>query len=206
MKIKPLLWLALPAVLGSACNGNTSRSTEDTTGKRTVFFDKAGMDTTVKPGDNFFEYANGAWLKKTEIPASETGWGLSKVLFNNTQKRLNEILQDAVKQNTSKGSAEQKVGDLYSSGMDTVTIDKLGYSPIKPTLEKIDALKDYKELITYSAESYKDGDGYLFGFYVAPDDRNSKQDVPQFYQDGLGLPNRDYYFNADADTKKIRDA
>jgi putative endopeptidase len=205
MKIKPLLWLAVPAVLTAACNTKNSQQTTEAP-KRTVFFDKTGMDTTVKPGDNFFDYANGAWLKKTEIPASETGWGLSKQLFNNTQKSLHQILEDAVKQNASNGSAEQKVGDLYNSGMDTVTIDKLGYSPIKPTLTAIDALKDYKELINYMAASYKDGDGYMFGFYVAPDGRNSKQNVAQFDQDGLGLPNRDYYFKTDADTKKIREA
>jgi len=205
MNIKPLLWLAVPAVLTAACNTKNSQQTTETP-KRTVFFDKTGMDTTVKPGDNFFDYANGTWLKKTEIPASETGWGLAKQLFNNTQKSLHQILEDAVKQNAANGSAEQKVGDLYNSGMDTVTIDKLGYSPIKPTLAAIEALKDYKDLINYMAASYKDGDGYMFGFYVAPDGRNSKQNVAQFDQDGLGLPNRDYYFKTDADTKKIRDA
>jgi putative endopeptidase len=205
MNIKPLLWLAVPAVLTVACNTKNSQQTTETP-KRTVFFDKTGMDTTVKPGDDFFDYANGTWLKKTEIPASETGWGLAKQLFNNTQKSLHRILEDAVKQNAANGSAEQKVGDLYSSGMDTVTIDKLGYSPIKPTLATIDALKDYKELINYMAASYKDGDGYMFGFYVAPDGRNSKLNVTQFDQDGLGLPNRDYYFKTDADTKKIREA
>ncbi|SFT27393.1 M13 family metallopeptidase [Mucilaginibacter polytrichastri] len=205
MNIKPLLWLAVPAVLTAACNTKKSQQSTEAP-KRTVFFDKAGMDTTVKPGDNFFEYANGDWLKKTEIPASETGWGLAKQLFNNTQKSLHQILEDAVKQDAAKGSAEQKVGDLYNSGMDTTAIDKLGDSPIKPTLAAIDALKDYKDLINYVAGSYKDGDGYLFGFYVAPDGRNSKQNVAQFDQDGLGLPNRDYYFKTDADTKKIREA
>jgi putative endopeptidase len=164
------------------------------------------MDTTVKFGDDFFDYDNGTWLKKTEIPGTETGWGLSKILYNNTQTELHGILEDAVKQDAAKGSAEQKVGDLYSSGMDTTAIDKLGYTPVKPTLTAIDALKDYKELINYIAGSYKDGDGYLFGFYVGADDRNSKQDVAQFDQDGLGLPNRDYYFNNDDATKKIREA
>jgi putative endopeptidase len=205
MNFKPLLWLAVPAVLSAACNTKSSQQTTEPP-KRTVFFDKNGMDTTVKPGDNFFEYANGSWLKKTEIPGTETGWGLAKILYNNTQTELHGILEDAVKQDATKGSAEQKVGDLYSSGMDTTTIDKLGYTPVKPTLTTIDALKDYKELINYIAGSYKDGDGYLFGFYVSADGRNSKQNVAQFDQDGLGLPNRDYYFNTDEATKKIREA
>jgi len=205
MNFKPLLWLAVPAVLSAACNTKSSQQTTEPP-KRTVFFDKSGMDTTVKPGDNFFEYANGTWLKKTEIPGTETGWGLAKILYNNTQTELHGILDDAVKQDAAKGSAEQKVGDLYSSGMDTTTIEKLGYTPVKPTLTAIDALKDYKELINYIAGSYKDGDGYMFGFYVSADGRNSKQNVAQFDQDGLGLPNRDYYFNTDDATKKIREA
>lgn len=205
MNIKPLLWLVVPAVLSAACNTKSSQQTTEEP-KRTVFFDKTGMDTTVKPGDNFFDYANGTWLKKTEIPGTETSWGLAKILYNNTQTELHGILEDAVKQDAAKGSAEQKVGDLYSSGMDTVTIEKLGYTPVKPTLTAIDALKDYKELINYIAGSYKDGDGYMFGFYVAADGRNSKQNVAQFDQDGLGLPNRDYYFNNDDATKKIREA
>jgi putative endopeptidase len=204
MKLKPLIWLAVPAVL-AACNNKPTQSADEPP-KRTVFFDKTGMDTTVKPGDNFFDYANGTWLKKTEIPASETGWGLAKILYNNTQTELHGILEDAVKQDATKGSAEQKVGDLYSSGMDTTTIEKMGYKPVKPTLTAIDALKDYKELINYVASSYKDGDGYMFGFYVSADGRNSKQNVAQFDQDGLGLPNRDYYFNTDDATKKIREA
>ncbi len=204
MKLKPLIWLAVPAVF-AACNSKPTQSADEAP-KRTVFFDKTGMDTTVKPGDNFFDYANGSWLKKTEIPSTETGWGLAKILYNNTQTELHGILEDAVKQDATKGSAEQKVGDLYSSGMDTATIDKLGYTPVKPTLTAIDGLKDYKELINYVASSYKDGDGYMFGFYVSADGRNSKQNVAQFDQDGLGLPNRDYYFNTDDATKKIREA
>jgi putative endopeptidase len=202
MKLLNFIWLAVPAVLAFSCKQHAATDVP----QRTVFFDKTGMDTTVKPGDNFFEYANGTWLKKTVIPPSETGWGLAHVLYDNTQKNLRKLLDDAAKQNADKGSKEQKVGDFYSSGMDTTSIDKLGYGPVKPTLDKIGLIKDYKQLVAYAADSYKQGDGYLFGFYVGSDNRNSSKNVAQLYQDGLGLPNRDYYFNTDSATKKIRDA
>lgn len=198
------LWLAAPVLAVSACTQQPDKSAE--VPKRTVFFDKTAMDTTVKPGDNFFDYANGTWLKKTAIPGSETGWGEFNILYNRNQDHIHEILNDLAKHENDKGSKEQKVADLFSSGMDTVTIDKLGYTPIKPDLDKISALKDYKQLVAYAADSFKEGDGYLFGFYVAPDDKNSEKNVPQFGQTGLGLPNRDYYFNNDHASKKIRAA
>src|SRR5476651_1443021 len=125
MKIANWSWLAVLAVTVAAC---TNKS-KDEAPARTVFFDKSGMDTTVKPGDNFFLYANGKWIKDTKIPATETGWGLANI--------------------------------LYKSGMDTVTIDKLGYEPVKPLLAKINAAKDYKDLVKLSADGFKTGDGFL---------------------------------------------
>ncbi len=198
------LILAAPVLAVTACNQKSGEVSEAP--KRTVFFDKTGMDTTVKPGDDFFQYASGAWYKKTEIPASETGWGSFYTLYDDNQKNLRTILQEVSGKENDKGSNAQKVGDLYASGMDTVAIDKQGYEPIKPLLAKINGLKDYKELIQFAADSYKDGDGFLLGFYVSPDDRNSAKNVVHFDQSGLGLPNRDYYFNTDSATKNIRAA
>lgn len=204
MKFKNLIWIAMPAMLGTACKQSDGKSSEP--GARTVFFDKSGMDTTVRPGDDFFKYASGAWIKKTEIPASETGWGSFFTLYDDNQKNLHSILDEIIKKDHDKGSNEQKIGDLYQSGMDTVAIEKLGYEPVKPLLAKINAVKDSKELVSLAADGFKDGDGFLFGFYVAPDDRNSSKNMAQFGQAGLGLPNRDYYFNTDEATKKIRAA
>jgi len=204
MKFKNLIWIAMPAMLGTACKQGDGKSTEP--GARTVFFDKSGMDTTVRPGDDFFKYASGAWIKKTEIPASETGWGSFFTLYDDNQKNLHSILDEIIKKDHDKGSNEQKIGDLYQSGMDTLAIEKLGYEPVKPLLAKINAVKDSKQLLSLAADGFKDGDGFLFGFYVAPDDRNSSKNMAQFAQAGLGLPNRDYYFNSDEATKKIRAA
>jgi putative endopeptidase len=202
MKLSNYLWLAVPAILAVGCKGKSDSSSD--VPKRTVFFDKAAMDTTVSPGENFFNYAGGAWMKKTEIPASETGWGSFYTLDDDNTKNLHKILEETSAKTYDAGSLEQKVGDLYASGMDTAGIDKLGYTPIKPLLARIDGLKDYKELVSFAANSFKDGDGFLFGFYVAPDDKNSTKNMAQFGQTGLGLPNCEYYSKADTASVKIR--
>ena len=202
MKSAKLLLLALPALIVTAC----THKTDNNTPQRTVFFDKTGMDTTVNPADNFFLYANGTWLKNTKIPPAETAWGGMYSMAVENRKELHQILEDVSKQDNPAGSKEQKVGDLYLSGMDTVAIEKLGYEPVKPLLAKINAVTNYKQLIDVSAATFNSGDGFLFGFYTAPDDRNSKMNMAHFDQTGLGLPDRDYYFNTDSATVKIRAA
>lgn len=203
MRLAKYLLLAIPAIIIAGCKPKTSST--DETPKRTVFFDKSGMDTTVKPGDNFFLYANGKWIKDTQIPPSETSWGLANMLYNDTQKHLRQLLEDAGVNDNPQGSKEQKVADLYKSGMDTVTIQKLGYEPVKPLLAKIDAVTDYKDLVKLAAAGFKDGDGFLFGFYVAPDDRIANKNVTHFDQTGLTLDEKGYYLKTDSASVKIRD-
>ncbi|WP_183565348.1 M13 family metallopeptidase [Mucilaginibacter sp. SP1R1] len=204
MRITKWALAAIPAVILASCSHKKQESSADDVPKRTVFFDKTGMDTTVKPGDNFYLYASGSWLKKTEIPATQTGWGSFYTLYDDNQKNLHKILEEITKQDNPAGSKEQKVADLYTSGMDTVGIEKLGYEPVKPQLAKIKAVTNYKELIGLAADGYKNGEGFLLGFSVEPDDKVSTMNIAHFSQAGLGLPNRDYYFNTDSATVKIR--
>jgi putative endopeptidase len=206
MRITKWALAAIPAVILASCSHKKQESSADDIPKRTVFFDKTGMDTTVKPGDNFYLYASGNWLKKTEIPPSQRGWGSFYTLYDDNQKNLHKILEETIKQNNTDGSKEQKVADLYISGMDTLGIEKLGYGPVKPLLAKINAVTNYKQLVSVAADGYKNGDGFLFGFSVSPDDRISTHNIAHFDQAGLGLPNRDYYFNTDSATVKIRAA
>ncbi|HVW97907.1 MAG TPA: M13 family metallopeptidase [Mucilaginibacter sp.] len=206
MKIAKQLLLALPAAMLIAGCSHSSKDAASDVPKRTVFFDKSGMDTTVNPADNFFMYVNGTWIKNTKIPPSETGAGGMYEMTVNNKKILHQILEDVSKQDNPKGSKEQKVGDLYLSGMDTVTLNKLGYDPVKPLLAEISGIKDYHDLINVSAKTFNDGDGFLFGFYVSPDDRNSRMNAAHFDQTGLGLPDRDYYFKTDSATLKVRAA
>jgi len=198
--------LFLPAaalLLLAACqNDKNHQATE--ADQRTVFFDTAGMDTTVKPGDNFFLYANGKWMKNEQIPKTETGWGSFYTLYNDNLKNLKNILEHAAKSSSARGTAEQKVGDFYASGMDSLTIEKLGTEPVKPLLSKIDAIKNDKDLINFIAEGFKNGEGDLLGFGIEPDDKISNKNALVFSQSGINLPERSYYLDQDDKAKKIR--
>ncbi|MDB5010842.1 MAG: peptidase, partial [Mucilaginibacter sp.] len=159
----------------------------------------------LNPGKDFFLYANGKWIKDTKIPGTENGWGSFNILYNDNQKKLHDILEDLSAKDNAAGSKEQKVADLYKSGMDTVTIEKLDFEPVKPLLAKINAVKDYQELVKLAADGYKDGDGFLFGFYVSPDDRIASKNAAHFDQSSLTLPEKGYYLKTDSASKKIRD-
>lgn len=169
------------------------------------YFDKAGMDTTVQPGDNFFLYANGTWIKNAHIPDDQSGWGSFYTLYDDNLKKLRTILDEtSAKKDLAKGSASQKVGDFYASGMDTMAIEKGGYEPLKPMLAKIDAVKDYKELLDLLAESARDGNGDLIGMLVGADERNSSKNILTLYQTGTTLPEKDYYTKTDPITVNQR--
>ena len=184
----------------TACNDSGTAKVNT----RTSFFDKSGMDSTVKPGDNFFEYVNGSWVKSAVIPDDQSGWGAFYMIYEDNLKNLKGILEDAEKGNHAKGSIEQKVGDYYASGMDTIAIDKVGAEPLKPMLAKIDAVKDYKELMNLIDESYAKGEGDLLGFYVGADEKDSKQNIAIFSQTGLTLPEKGYYTRKDSATNAAR--
>lgn len=172
-----------------------------------VLLDPKNMDTMINPGDDFFLYANGTWLKNNPIPGTETRWGSFNELQENNYKALHELLDEAAAdKNAAAGSAAQKVGDLYRSGMDSTAIDKAGIEPLKEDFAKIDAATDAKGIMEVIAKAYVTGNGQLFGFYVGPDDKNVTKTIGQFYQGGLGMPDRDYYFNKDERSIKIREA
>lgn len=195
------------AVAFAACKDAGSKDGAAASKESKPLLDPANMDTTMKPGDNFFLYANGTWLKNNPIPATETRWGSFNELQENNYKALHQLLDEAAaNKNAKAGSAEQKVGDFYRTGMDSAAIDKAGLAPVQDAFKKIDAITDAKSLMDEIAKSYTEGNGQLFGFYVAPDDKNVTKNIPQFIQSGLGLPDRDYYFNKDERTTKIREA
>jgi len=162
------------------------------------FLDLASIDSSVKPADNFYLYVNGKWISKTNIPASQSGVGGFTDLYYQTQDVLHHLLDSLSKANPAPGSIEQKVGDFYASGMDSTTIDKRGYDPLKPYLEKISAIRNPAGIMQYTADLEKQQLNNLFAMHIGPDEKNSKMNIVVFSQGGLGLPDRDYYFKKDS--------
>jgi len=161
-------------------------------------------DTTVKPGDDFFTYANGGWLKKNPIPPAYSEWGIGNLVDEEIRNRLKTINDDALKANAPKGSDTQKIGDFYYSGMDTVDIEKQGLSPLKPELDKIAAIKDLQGLVDEFAHLETISVETPIGVGVAQDEKNSAKMMLNLDQDGIGLPIRDYYYNTDPHSVTIR--
>ena len=162
------------------------------------------IDTTVKPGDDFFSYANGAWLKKNPIPAAYPAWGIGNVVEEDLRDRLKKINLDAEKADAAKGTSSQKIGDFYYSGMDTVNVEKQGLDPLKPEIERLEAVKDLNGLVDEFAHFQTIGVESPISAGVGQDAKNSDKNVLQLGQGGIGLPNRDYYFNTDAHSVAIR--
>lgn len=170
------------------------------------FIETGFMDSTVKPGDDFFRFVNGKWLKTAVIPPTETSLGSFLDLYNTTKANVKLILDSVSTVKQSAGSLEQKVGDLYAAGMDSVTIEKRGFQPVQPYLQQINALTDAKSIMQFEAQRHKDGFSYVAAMYIGADDKNSKMNIAAFGQTGIGLPDRDYYFKTDAATTAIQNA
>lgn len=168
--------------------------------------DLANMDTTVSPGENFFMYANGTWLKNNDIPESETRWGSFDLLRENNLNNVHNLLDEAAAANGKQGTAEQKVGDFYKSGMDSAKIEEAGLTPLNDKLARIDNIQDAQGVLKEVAQLRTEGLSQVFGFYISPDDKDVTKMICQMYQGGLGMPDRDYYFNKDERSEKIRNA
>ncbi|MES2267991.1 MAG: M13 family metallopeptidase [Bacteroidota bacterium] len=162
------------------------------------------IDKSVKPGDDFFKYANGAWLKKNPIPAAYSSWSIFNLVQEDLRNKMLKINEDAVKANAAKGTNTQKIGDFYYSGMDTLNIEKLGLAPLKHELARIDAITDVNGLVAEFANLVTIGVRNPIGAYAGQDDRNSEKIIMQLSQSGIGLPNRDYYYKTDEHTTAVR--
>ena len=179
----------------------SAKSTKPTTFK---FIDPANMDLSVRPGDNFYLYVNGNWIRSTPIPGSKTRWGSFDMLAEESSQALKELLEDAAK-NPGKNSLMKRVGDFYSSGMDSLAMEKLGYQPIREILNDIAKLKTKADVVNHI--SYMRSHSIaspLYGIRVAQDARNVTKYIINIGQGGTTLPDRDYYLKNDARNQGIR--
>ncbi|UOQ66592.1 M13 family metallopeptidase [Hymenobacter volaticus] len=165
---------------------------------------QANLDTTVRPGDDFFKYANGTWLKKHPIPASESSWSIGQEVQGEVYARLRALNEEAAKAKAAAGTTQQKIGDFWATGMDSVTADKQGIAPLKPELDRLAALRTPADVQAAIARLIPLNVNALIGPFVSQDNKNSEKMALYLYQAGLGLPNRDYYFNKDKRTANIR--
>jgi putative endopeptidase len=194
----PILLLITFTIVFAACNTTAEP-------KKEPDFLAKNIDSTVNPAEDFFAYAEGTWLKNTPIPEEESSWGIGNLVQEEIYNRLRKINEDAAAKSSTKG-VEQKIGDFWYSGMDTLSLEKQGLQPLKADFDKINTIQSTKDLVNVAADFHNKGIDVLFNDYVAQDDKNSEIYAYQMTQGGLGMPNRDYYFNTDARTEGVRKA
>ena len=167
----------------------------------------ANIDVSVNPGDDFFSYADGAWLKSHPIPASEAYWGIGKLVQDDLYAKLRKISEGAAAQKDAvSGSDEQKIGDFWSTAMDSGLAERQGLTPLQPELSRIDAITDVAGALDAAFALQPLGVDAFFDFGVQQDEKQSDVMAVYVSQGGLGLPNRDYYFNKEAGVAKARSA
>ncbi|MGA3014290.1 MAG: M13 family metallopeptidase [Bacteroidales bacterium] len=189
----------LIAALFISCGHNTKKDL-------TVDALVSHIDSTVKPGDDFFLFANGKWFKEHPIPASEPNNGLWQLIQDTINAQVRNICESsAALKDAPKGSAKQKIGDFFFSGMDSISLNRKGISDLKDDLDKIDGIKDINGVMKATAYIHRVSGSPLFDFWVTQDDRISSKNALFFYQGGLSLPDRTYYVDMDPRTVMVRE-
>ncbi|MGJ8665957.1 MAG: M13 family metallopeptidase [Patiriisocius sp.] len=198
--MKHLTYLAIFVLVFVACKEEQKQEEQP----KVPEFD--GISQNIKPGDNFFAHVNKQWYDNAVIADDQVGVGSYMFLNIPQRELLEDILENAAAGEHTKGSIEQKLGDFYASGMDTVQINKRGFEPIKPMLDKIEKINDAPSLMRLVSEEQKNGHASIIGLYISADQENSQLNIMHAVQAGLGLPDRDYYFGTDDETVAIQKA
>lgn len=196
MKKKTFLLGLLLCATGAFAQGNLSSG-----------IDLKNLDTSVKPGDDFYHYAAGGWLKSHPLDAEHVQNGAFTDLYEQSQKRIQDIILDFASKPQKQGTLGQKIGSLYNLLMDSVRLNREGWRPIKPTLDKIAAIKNRKEYQLVCAQLDRNGEStMMFGIGAGADQKDSEWNLVAIGQGGLGLGERDYYLSDDAQNKRVLEA
>jgi putative endopeptidase len=187
-----------PAEENSAENQETSQSAESTmtTEAKSSGIELANFDKTARPQDDFYRYINGTWLDNTEIPADRSNYGSFTALFEQSEVQMRSIIDEAAATKDSvKGANNQKIGDLFNAYMDIDKIEGLGISPLKAEFDRINKISNKAELASHFGHAVQIGSTLPLSVFVGQDRKNTTQYITSVGQSGLGLPDRDYYFD-----------
>lgn len=195
MRTSFLSSIAAITMIVSICNGAFAQSSG---------FDTSRMDRSADACDDFFQFANGTWIKNTEIPPSQSGWGTFNMLAESNRDVSHDILEAAAKTKAPAGSSLQLIGDYYASCMDEAAIEKAGTKPLKKTFKAINKMKTANDVMREVARLHNMGVGAMFRLGGAPDQKNTNMVIVNAGQGGLSLPTRDYYTKDDAKSVEIR--
>ncbi|WP_297761939.1 M13 family metallopeptidase [uncultured Muriicola sp.] len=194
---KQVLFFSLLAI--AACKQEEKEEKPLTSGILTEY-----MDTTVEPGDNFTQYVNGTWLKNTPIPDDKAAYGVAYIIYEESEENVKKIIEESAAGDFTKGSDEQKVGDMYQSYIDLEKRNAVGVTPLKAEFDKIDAIGSYDDLATYFAYANKYNFNVPLGLFIYQDFKDPTIYTIYTWQSGLGLPDREYYLKEDDRSKEIR--
>jgi putative endopeptidase len=194
--LKSILFISV-SILMISCNME-SKVTE----KKAI--DKANMDLTVSPVEDFSQYANGGWQKANPIPADKSRHGSFTELRDENERKLRAIVDEISEMKAKPGTVEAKIKDMFATGMNTEKIEKQGAEPIMPYLKQIEELKSMDDMQNLLAEFKTKGMGFIFGMYGSADRMNSDFQIAHLSQGGLGLPDRSYYFDKGEEAENIR--
>ena len=202
--MKKIIIGMLTFALLHGCTSNVKKTADPV--KKYPAFDVQNMDTTVKPGDDFYTYTNGAWLKNNPIPADKNSRSSFDELIEKNRHDIREIIEEAAgAKDVQVGSDTAKIGTFYNTGMDTVSIEQQGVSLLKIFFDKIDSIQSIADVQSVGAFFQTYQINPFFFLFSNQDSKNSTSVIAQCYQGGIGLPDRDYYFINDESTKKIRE-
>ena len=196
MKLKTIMMMAISAFSLSLSAQETLKSG----------INMGDLDQSVRPADDFYEYACGGWMKANPLPAAYSRYGSFDRLGEDNNKRINGILKELQENSYPAGTVEQKLSDLYKLAMDSARREKDGLTPMMPLIQRMEAAKTKEQLFAIQLEMMPYGDAELFVAYIGADEKNATQNILNFMQGGLTLGQKDYYVENDEATVKIREA
>ena len=200
---KSIYFLSFAALLASCSNGGEQKEAQDMGQHGLVI---ANMDTSVRAQDDFFRYVNGTWIDNTEIPGDQGVWGSFDELIQSNNKMVLKVLEDAASSDKyAAGSDQKKAADFYAVGMDSLLAENKKFEPLKEIFSMIDHIENAEDLQKFMTYQTKIGANAFFGFSIFPNLSDSKVNAAYIGQDGLGLPDCDYYLKTDEKSLDIQE-